>query len=113
MLPVAKNANLLLAFLLELAVYVSVGFWGFTASPNLAVKLLAGLGAPLVLAVVWGVFASPRASVPLHGLARAGLETLWFGSGAAALAAAGRVGPAVLFGAVYLANAGLLRVWHQ
>jgi hypothetical protein len=113
LLPVARGANAALCFFLELAVYIAVGYWGFKASPRLALKLLAGLGAPLALAVVWGTFASPRAPLPVHGLARAALEFGWFGAGAAALAATGRHAWAVAFGATYLVNAALRWHWHQ
>ena len=111
MLPILQNANLLLAFLLEVVVYLAVGYWGFTLRPELALKLLLGIGGPLVLAVIWGVFGSPKAFVPLHGLVRVGFEIVWFGAGAAALVAVGRVVPAVVFGALYIFNAILLRVW--
>jgi hypothetical protein len=113
MLPVLKGANLGLMFLLELAVYAAVGYWGFTVSSNLAVKLLAGLGGPVLFAVVWGVFGAPKASVPLHGLGRAALEIVWFGGGAGALLAAGLVTPAAVFTVLYLVNAGFRLIWHQ
>jgi hypothetical protein len=92
----ARNANLLLAFLLELAVYVAAGWWGFTLDAALPVRVVAGLGAPLALAAAWAVFASPRALRPLRGPARAVFEGAWFGAGVAALATRGLVVPAVL-----------------
>jgi pimeloyl-ACP methyl ester carboxylesterase len=51
------------------------------------VKLLAGLGAPILFAVVWSLFASPDAPRAAHGLPRGALEIAWFGAGAAAMAA--------------------------
>ncbi|GAA1955162.1 YrdB family protein [Kitasatospora viridis] len=113
MLTAAKNANLALAFLLELAVLFSVGLWGFTLSPRLPVKLLAGVGGPLLMVVLWSVFGAPGAPAALHGGIRLAFEVCWFGLGVVALALAGRVAPAVVFGVLFTANTVLARVWHQ
>ena len=104
-----RIANLALRFALELAVLAAVGYWGFTASPHLPLRLLVGLGGPLVMAAAWGTFASPKASVPLRGAARAAFEVVWFGLGAAALAGAGHVVLAVVLFALHVANTLLLR----
>jgi hypothetical protein len=53
------TANDALAFLLELAALVALAVWGFTTGPNLPARLLLGLGAPAVLAAVWGVWLAP------------------------------------------------------
>jgi hypothetical protein len=102
---------LFVAFLLELAVLGSAGYWGFTVSPDLAVRLLAGLGVPVLLAVAWGVFAAPRAARPLRGVPRAAFEVAWFGAGVVLLAAAGAGIVAAVLALVYLANTALLRLW--
>lgn len=52
-------ANLALRFLLELAALVAVGYWGFTSFPDWPMKLLAGIGLPLVMAAAWGIFRVP------------------------------------------------------
>ena len=49
-----------------------------------------GLGAVLVAAVVWGLFASPRAPVALPLGGRLAVELAFFGSAAAGLVATGR-----------------------
>ncbi|MFC4529440.1 YrdB family protein [Sphaerisporangium dianthi] len=113
MLSVVKSANMALMFLLELGVYVAVGYWGFTISPNWAVKLLLGIGGPVLFAVIWGVFGAPKASVPLHGMARAALELLWFGGGVAAAAGAGLVTTSVVFAVLFAVNAALRLLSHQ
>jgi Protein of unknown function (DUF2568) len=102
---------LFVAFLLELAVLGSAGYWGFTVSPDLAVRLLAGLGVPVLLAVAWGGFAAPRAARPLRGVPRAAFEVAWFGAGVVLLAAAGAGIVAAVLALVYLANTMVLRLW--
>jgi membrane protein YdbS with pleckstrin-like domain len=61
-----KSLNLALMFLLELAVYASVAYWGFTVSDNWAVRVLVAAGAVVLFGAVWSVFGSPRARVPVH-----------------------------------------------
>ncbi|GAA1272917.1 hypothetical protein Psi02_05540 [Planotetraspora silvatica] len=110
----AKAANAALMFFLELGVLFSVGHWGFTVSESLALRLLAGIGAPALFIAVWAVFgAANNPPVPLKGAARAVLEILWFGGGAAALVASGLVTAGAVFAAVYIVNAVLRLVWHQ
>lgn len=132
MLEAVKGLNLLVMFALELAVYASVIAWGLTirakapaavgAGGSTAVRsrpsskalgLVVGIGAAIALAVVWSIFGSPRASVPVHGAGRVVLEVLWFGSGAAALFAAGRRNLALGFTAVFAVCALLRILWNQ
>jgi hypothetical protein len=113
MLSLVKNANLLVAFLLELAVLGSLVYWGFHAGTNLAFKIAAGIGLPVVFAVAWGMFAAPNASMALHGVGRFAFEVVWFGSGAVALAAADLVVLAGVFTVVAVVSKILATVWHQ
>lgn len=109
-----KSLNLALMFLLELAVYASVAYWGFTVSDNWAVRVLVAAGAVVLFGAVWSVFGSPRARVPVHrGPGRLLLELVWFGGGFALLAAAGPVVAAAVLAALFVLN-GLLRWrWGQ
>lgn len=77
-------ANDGLRFLLELAALVSLGYWGF-AEHDGVVPWLFGLGAPLVVAAVWGAFVAPKASHPTADPVRLLIEVAVFGSGVAAL----------------------------
>lgn len=116
MLSIAKGANMALMFFLELGVLVSVGYWGFTVSPNWAIKLLTGLGGVALFIAAWALFGAgggANATIPLTGPARVALEILWFGGGALALYAAGRVAPAAVFAALFVLNAVLRIVWKQ
>jgi hypothetical protein len=108
-----KSANLVLAFVLELVVLAAVGYWGFTLSPRLGVKLVAGIGAPLLLIILWAVFGSPRAPVHLSQNAHLAFAIVWFGVGFVALGLAGRVSWATVLAVVYVVHAVLARVWNQ
>lgn len=113
MLVLAKNANLGLAFLLEMAVYVSVCGWGFTASRKLPLRLLLGLGGPIAMIVLWSFLGAPSAVHPLHGGLRIVFEVFWYGVGVAALAAWWKAAPAAVFGGLVVLSGVVARVWGQ
>ncbi|MFI6600382.1 YrdB family protein [Nonomuraea sp. NPDC050536] len=111
-----KGANAILMFFLEMGVLISVCYWGFTVSPNWIIKIVAGIGAPALLATLWGLFAAgggKNATYPLTGITRALFEVAWFGSGALALYASISLTPALIFAAVFAVNAVLRIVWKQ
>jgi Protein of unknown function (DUF2568) len=92
-------ANYALRFLLELAALAALAYWGFHEFGGV-VQWLIGLGAPLVVAVVWGTFMSPKASRPTVDPVRVLIEIAVFGAGAAALFAAGATTAGVIFAAL-------------
>lgn len=112
-----KPVNLAVKFLLELAAFAALAYWGATTGPGVWAVLLA-VAAPLAAVIVWGLFAAPRARRRLPRPARAPLELAVFrlavpGLAAVGLAAAGAVTLAVIFGVVVIVNAVLLTVFHQ
>jgi hypothetical protein len=83
----AWNAVLLTAaFVSEIAALVALGYWGFTLGGPLALRLAVGIGAPAVAAVLWWLFAAPRAPVQVLGLTIL-VKVVVFGSAVWALAA--------------------------
>lgn len=103
-----RSVNLAMAFLLELAVLVAVAHWGFTLPTGRVLRAIVTIGAPVLMAVLWGLFAAPRASIALHGAASAAFQIAWFGVGALTLAAAGRTTLAIALAAVYALNSAML-----
>ena len=81
-------------------------YWGFSVGVRTRgeVGVLGVSGAPVCAAVLWGLFAAPRAqvSVPLLGL---GTKLLVFGSATLALYATGHRVLALVFVFVVVANA--------
>jgi hypothetical protein len=92
---------LTLAFASELAALVALGSWGFGQGTSTATKVLLGIGTPLVAAVLWGVFAAPRAPVRIAALALL-VKLLVFGSGVLALVVTGHPRLAVALAVVAL-----------
>ncbi|MFJ9842765.1 YrdB family protein [Kitasatospora sp. NPDC101155] len=92
----ATNAGL--AFGLELAMLAALCYWGFKTGPNLATRLLLGIGAPALAATVWGLFLAaggPKFRPPL-GVDIA-LKLLVLLTAALALHATGRTTLAVVY----------------
>lgn len=71
-------------------------------------KICLGVGAPLVAAVVWGAFLSPRAAIALPGFLVFVLQVLVFGSAAGGLVVTGHRTLAFVFVAVAVINALLM-----
>ena len=76
------------AFASELAALVALGLWGFSAGGPAAVRVLLGIGAPVVAAVLWGLVAAPQAPVQVLALTVL-VKIAVFGSAAAGLVATG------------------------
>jgi hypothetical protein len=110
---VIKGANLALRFLLELCALVALGYWGFTTASGAITKVALGIGAPLVAAIMWGVFVAPRAPVALPRFVVLLLQVLIFGSAAAGLIATGHRALALAFAVVVVINAILMYAWGQ
>jgi hypothetical protein len=108
-----KMINLALMFLLELCMLAALGYWGFTLDQGLAIRVGAGLGAPLLAAVMWGMWMAPKAARPLPEPWHLLLELLIFGLAIAALYAAGRPQLALAFGIVYTVNVVLRYAWGR
>lgn len=105
-----RSTNLAVRFLCEVGLLVSLAVWGFRAGAGIAVKLLLGLGTPLLAAVVWGLWVAPASRRRLTNPARLAVEVLVFAAGVAALAAAGLPLVAIGFALVVGANLILVRV---
>lgn len=105
----AVNANDVLAFLVELAALAVLCAWGFQAGGSTAVRLLLGIGLPLVAVVVWGLFAAPRARYDVPAL-RLATKLVVLGGAAAASFGVLPLGLAVAFAVVVAANLTLMHV---
>jgi hypothetical protein len=85
--------NLALRFLLELAAWAAIGYWGWTQHQGFP-RVLLGIGLPLAAMAVWGTFRVQndpgKAPVEVPGIVRLMIELAEFGAAAWLLAAAGR-----------------------
>lgn len=102
-------------FLLELCALAAAAWWGFKTGGSGGMKFLLGVGVPLLLAVVWGVFRVPNepgpAVVAVPGWLRLLIEWGVFAFAVWGLHAAGQPALARIFGAAVLLNYALMFPW--
>ncbi|WP_088044459.1 YrdB family protein [Bacillus sp. EAC] len=110
---IIKSVNLAIRFLLELCALISLGYWGFHVGSNVYTKFLFGIGSPLLLALLWGTFISPKASFKLPEPYRFILELIIFAVASSALYIADKTILAILIGMIFVINRILLIIWKQ
>ena len=108
-----KGLNLLVRFLLELCMLASVAYWGFITHSSWALKILLGIGLPILLAVIWGYFMAPRSSHRLSGIPFTVMDFILLGAGAVALYASGLTTLAWIYVCVLIISEILRMVWKQ
>ena len=112
-MDILKGINLAVRFLLEICVLIAVGYWGFKSGSGWLLKILLGLGVPILIAAIWGMFGAPKSAYQFRGLAFLGLEILVFGSGVLALFVTRSNSLAWMFALLLIVNKILLMIWKQ
>ncbi len=110
MITILKYSNLTLSFLLELCILAALGYWGFRVGNGAFMKVVLGLGAPLLAALTWGTFEAPQAWIPLHDPWHLLVALAIFGLAAIALYAAGKPTLALIFAFLVVINQILMYV---
>jgi len=108
-----RTANLGLSFLLELAMLGAVVYWGFAAHRSLTVRLLAGVGLPILLITFWALFMAPRSPRRIPWPWEPGVALLLFLLAAGLLLLAGRPVLAVVLAALAVLNAVAVYAFGQ
>ncbi|MEV5956782.1 YrdB family protein [Streptomyces sp. NPDC051987] len=93
-----------LAFLLEVVALAVLARWGWQAMDTAAARLLLAVAAPAAAAVLWGLFAAPKARIPVRLAGVLTVKVLVFGAAAAALYTMGLHAWAIGFAVVVTAN---------
>ena len=107
-----RAANLALRFLLELSALAATAYWGFATASGLTQWVL-GLGAPALIAVIWGLFVSPKAKVELPRPAQFAIELLVFAAAALALIVADQPVLGIVLGGLELVSGTLNYIWDD
>jgi len=102
-----KEANLAVRFLLELCLLAALAYAGLQVDIVLAVL------APLVAAVVWGLFVSPKARFPLSRPLWVGVQVVLFGAAVVGLVASGQGVLGSIFGVAVAVNLALVLIWSE
>jgi hypothetical protein len=109
---VLRGANLALKFLVELAAFAALAYWGATTgSAPLSIAL--AVAAPAIAIVLWGLFAAPKAGRRLPAAARIPFELAVFAVAIVALFVAGAPVAGAVLAALVVLNAALLTIFDQ
>ena len=92
---------LTVAFLAELAALAALASWGWSTGGSTAGRVVLAVAAPAVAAVLWGVFAAPRAPVRVPALTVL-VKVVVFGAAVLALFATGHPVLGILLAAAAL-----------
>ena len=112
-MQVIKSTNILVRFLLELCILIALGYWGFSRGETNISRFGLGIGCPLLVAVIWGLWMAPASSRRLPEPWRTLVELVLFGIAITSLYSTGQPYLAGVFGLVYLINKLLLVIWKQ
>ncbi|HEV2661826.1 MAG TPA: YrdB family protein [Ktedonobacteraceae bacterium] len=113
MITALKYSNLALSFLLELCILGALAYWGFRVGNGTLMKIVLGIGTPLLAALVWGIFEAPQAWIQLPNPWHLLLALVIFGLAVIALYVAGQPTLALIFAFLVAINQILIYVWHQ
>ncbi len=108
-----KSANKGLRFLLELGALASLCYWGFQKGDSTAASFALGIGAPLLMAIVWGLFVSPKARIELPSIPKFVLGIAILVLAAVALSDSGYPKLAIAFEVLIAVNAVLIIVLER
>ena len=108
-----KGINLGVRFLLEMCMLASVSYWGFKTHSNWPMKILLGVGLPILIAVIWGWLMAPKSIHRLSGIPFTIMDFILLGSGAVALYASGQVTLAWVYAVLLVVSEILRLVWIQ
>lgn len=106
-------ANLGVRFGLELAALAAVAYWGASAPAGRPIRVALAITAPVLVALAWGMFISPKARIPTGLIGRGVLGFVVFSIAALALWSRGQASLAAAYEAVALVSSVLLLVWRQ
>ena len=100
--------NSLLALVLELAIFGFIGWWALSLDLPLWARILIAVAAVGALIAVWGMFASPKARIPLPLPGTVAVKAAAYAAGALALWGVGHSVAAVVYAVLAAANTAVV-----
>jgi hypothetical protein len=110
-MEILKSINYLILFFVEVAMLYNFAVWGSTLKASIAVRFLAGLGAPCAVIALWAMFFSPDPALNLPQPWNAIGEYTLFSLSALAVASAGRTKWASVFLLAAIASETIALMW--
>jgi Protein of unknown function (DUF2568) len=113
MLAFARNANLALAFIVELAMLAAFALGALSLGLDPLLRWIVAIAVVAAVVTAWAVWAAPRAAGRLRGRALAAFKIGLFALATLALLAAGFAGWAITFAVAAALNLVLAWIWDQ
>ena len=108
-----KKLNIVVSFLLEMAMLVALVYWGLRTGQGVWLKLLLGAGVPVAVIIVWGLFLAPKAANRAGSTFGVATTLILFYLAAAALLLAKQPVLAAVMMIVAAINRTLVVIWKQ
>ena len=105
--------NLVVRFLLELAALAAFAYWAARLDVSRGMRVLLVILAPMVVAVFWGLFVSPKARFSTGRAGQIGLGLIVFLAASAALLVRGQAALGLAFACIAVVSSGLLYALPQ
>lgn len=113
MMELLRAINSVLAFLLELTMLAVFCYWGFHGEKGVWMKWSLGIGTPLAVATIWGLFLAPNAEHRLNITAGTILSLVLFSVAVMALYQTSHPALAITLAVIVVFNQILLLLWKQ
>lgn len=113
MLNIIKAINLTAAFLLEIAMLASFGYFGYKYPENNVLKYVLMIILPLVATTLWGIFAAPKSQRRLPKVQRRLFALTIFGASVFLLNQTGKTALAAAFSICIIINQVLLFIFEE
>jgi len=113
MVSIIKLINLALAFLLEIAMLIAFGYFGYHYPENPVSKYLLMVALPLSATILWGFFAAPKSKYRLRKIPRLVFALSLFGASIFLLNAGGKTILAIVFAVLVVINQLLLFILEE
>ncbi|MDQ1147513.1 hypothetical protein QE429_004340 [Bacillus sp. SORGH_AS 510] len=112
-MEVLKAINLGIRFTLEIVVLIILGYWGFHVSQSTVINIVLGIGAPMIAAVIWGMFGAPKAPYTLSSMPFLMLEIVIFGLPVIILFFLNKHTLGFCYGLIAAFNLLFMKIWNQ
>ncbi len=108
-----KSLNVAAAFVLELCMLAAYIYWGFHLDANIFYQIIAGVGIPLVVIILWGIWLAPNADLRLRMSWLVVLKTALFALASLGLIMSRQPEVGILLLSIYVVSEGLGLIWGQ
>lgn len=88
-------------------------YWGFHLPANIFFQIIAGVGIPMVVTILWGVWLAPNADLRLELVWLVALKTALFGLASLALISVGQSALGIALLTAFAASEVLGLIWGQ